>query len=122
MELTLSELLKKIVAFRDKRSWGQFHTPRHLASALSIEAGEIQETFLWKSDEEVTNFIRTNRGKQKLEEEIADVLILSLLLSDRIGISPSKAIQRKLHINALKYPVRLAKGTAAKYTELKKLR
>lgn len=122
MGLTLSELTTKIMAFRDKRSWAQFHTPRHLASALSIEISEIQEAFLWKSDQQVINFIRSRKGKRKLEEEIADVLILSLLLSNTVGIDPSEAIKKKLRINARKYPIRLAKGTAAKYTELRRLR
>lgn len=122
MALTLSELTNKIMAFRDKRSWAQFHTPKHLASALSIEASEIQEAFLWKSDEEVTSFLHSKRGKRKLEEEIADVLILSLLLSTTVGIDPSEAIKKKLRINARKYPIRLAKGIATKYTKLRRLR
>jgi NTP pyrophosphatase (non-canonical NTP hydrolase) len=97
----LKAISKRILAFRDKRSWSQFHTPRHLAAALSIEAAELQEALLWKSDKDVYEFVRSKKGNRILLEEIADVLILSLLFCDATGIEPIKAIKTKLKFISL---------------------
>jgi NTP pyrophosphatase (non-canonical NTP hydrolase) len=72
---TLRKLIDQILVFRDEREWGKFHTPRQHASALAIECGELQETMLWKTDEEVAEMISQPETRQNLEEEIADVLI-----------------------------------------------
>jgi len=113
----LNELLRRVVRFRDERDWAQFHTPKNLAAALSIEAGEIQELLLWKTDTEVLELVHSTKGKDRLEEEIADVLIYALLLSFQVGVDPAQAIQRKLVQNAKKYPVHLSRGNATKYSE-----
>jgi dCTP diphosphatase len=115
--LTLDELLLDILRFRDERDWGQFHTPKNLAAALSIEVGEVQEIMLWKTDAEVADLIRSQKGKMRLEEEIADVLIFTLLLAYEVGLNPAEAIQRKILQNAVKYPVEFSKGNAVKYSE-----
>ncbi len=116
MELT--ELLAKITAFRDARDWKQFHKANHLAAAISIEAAELQEHFLWKSANEVEQKVSEPRQKQAIADELADVLIFSLLLAHEIGIDPAETIVRKLKANARKYPVAKARGSAKKYTEL----
>ena len=113
------DLTEAIVAFRDRRDWQQFHSLKNLAAGLSIEAAELQEIFLWKSDAEVQALARSRSGRARLSEEIADVLVFSLLFCHEAGIDPAMAIRRKLRANAKKYPVRLAKGRAAKYTELR---
>lgn len=118
----LIDITRKIVTFRDKRSWSKFHTPRHLVAALSIEASELQEALLWKSDQEISSFARSRRGKRILHEEIADVLILSLLFCHTMNIEPISAIKTKLKQNAKKYPIKLSKGNATKYTDLKRSR
>jgi len=115
---SIGELLSEILAFRDARNWGQFHTPRHVAAALSIEAGEVQELMLWKTDAEVLDFLGSLKGKRRVAEEIADVLIYAFLLSHEVGVDPAEAVLRKLQQNARKYPVSLSKGRAAKYSEL----
>jgi NTP pyrophosphatase (non-canonical NTP hydrolase) len=114
----LKQLTDAIVKFRDRRNWKQFHSLRNLAAGLSIEAGELQEILLWKSDTEVEALRNSASGRQRLGEEIADVLIFGLLFCYEAALDPAGVIRRKLRTNAKKYPVRLAKGRALKYTEL----
>ena len=115
----LQELMQKILSFRDERNWKQFHTPRNLAAALAIEAGELQEQMLWKTDGEVEKLLNSPGGKKNISAEIADVLIYGLLLCDATAIDPVSAITEKLVENGQKYPAELARNNAAKYTELK---
>jgi len=114
----LQDLIQKIISFRDERNWKQFHTPRNLAAALAIEAGELQETMLWKTDREVEQVLDTSDGKTSISSEIADVLIFGLLLCDATGIDPARAIHEKLSENEQKYPANLARGNSTKYTKL----
>lgn len=114
----LEDLTRAIVAFRDRRDWKQFHSLRNLAAGLSIEAAELQEVLLWKTDGEVEALLRSAAGRERLAQEIADVLVFGLLFCHEAGLDPVKAIRQKLRTNAKKYPVRLAKGRALKYTEL----
>lgn len=117
--MELNELISKITAFRDARDWQQFHKPNHLATAISIEAAELQEHFLWKTIAEVETKIADPIKRDAIAEELADVLIFSLLLAHELGVDPTKIISQKLENNAQKYPVEKARGSAAKYTELK---
>jgi len=115
----LQDLIQKIISFRDQRNWKQFHTPRNLAAALAIEASELQETMLWKTDLEIDQLLNTPDGKTSISAEIADVLIFGLLLCDAAGIDPARAIHEKLIENEQKYPADLARGNATKYNKLK---
>jgi NTP pyrophosphatase (non-canonical NTP hydrolase) len=112
------DLTRAIVAFRDRRDWKQFHSLRNLAAGLSIEAAELQEILLWKSDTEVEALCHSASSRRRLGEEIADVLVFCLLFCHEAGLDPATVVRRKLRTNARKYPVRLAKGRALKYTEL----
>lgn len=112
------DFLAAVRAFRDARDWSQFHTPKQLAAALAIEAAELQECFLWRTDEQVDAEMTTAARRDAVAEELADVLMFALLLADRLGIEVGRAIATKLAINEQKYPVGLARGTARKYTEL----
>jgi NTP pyrophosphatase (non-canonical NTP hydrolase) len=104
--------LADILAFRDARNWKQFHTPKDLAISLSLEASELLECFQWSgSDVEVKN------KKQEMEEELADILIYSVLFADSIGVDISTVIREKLEKNGKKYEVKKAYGNAKKYTE-----
>ena len=105
--------------FRDERDWSQFHTPKNLAAAIAIEAAELQEQFLWKTDKEIDRNLKAGPKREAVVEEIADVLMFALLLADRLEIDVSNAITDKLAANELKYPVALARGNARKYTELR---
>ncbi|MDD5677886.1 MAG: MazG-like family protein [Kiritimatiellae bacterium] len=111
-------LLREILKFRDARDWEQFHTPKNLAAAIAIEAAELQEHFLWKSDAEIESALLNKIKRQKVIEELADVMIFSLLLARRLDVDVDKVVRRKLVCNARKYPVKKARGNARKYTEL----
>ena len=115
---TLAEIVAAVARFRDDRDWAQFHTPKDLAAAIAIEAAELQERFLWKTDAEVDHDLADAAKKAGVAEEIADVVMFAMLLSDRLGIDLAEAIAAKLAANAKKYPVKLARGSARKYTEL----
>ncbi|MBN2323213.1 MAG: nucleotide pyrophosphohydrolase [Spirochaetes bacterium] len=110
--------MKRAIEFRDERNWKQFHDPKNLAAALSIEAGEIQELFLWKSKEEVERFVRSKEGIKRLGEEIADVFIYLLFLADSVDLDLSRAFDRKLTENGRKYPVEKSRGSNRKYDML----
>lgn len=103
-------LQAEIVAFRDARDWEQFHNAKDLALALSIEAAEVNELFLWKKAEEVDT--------SKLKDELADVFAYAFLLAHQQGFDVAAIIQDKMKRNADKYPVEKAKGKATKYDEL----
>lgn len=111
-------LRNEIVAFRDARDWKQFHTPKNLAAAISIEAAELQEQFLWCTEAECEARVHNKARRRAIAEELADVVNYSLLLADRLDVDLPKEVRRKIRINARKYPVKKSRGTAKKYTEL----
>lgn len=106
-------LIDELVKFRDARQWEQFHSTKDLALALSIEAAELNELFLWKSEEECENVDRA-----RLREELADVFAYGLLLAGKHGLDVKEIVLEKIRKNNEKYPVDKSKGTARKYTEL----
>jgi NTP pyrophosphatase (non-canonical NTP hydrolase) len=110
------EILKKIRAFRDERDWMQFHNPKDMAAAISIEASELQELFLWKSSKDVETCTKEKRGQ--IEDEIADIAVYLFELADNLGIDLLQAMEAKLAKNAEKYPAGKARGRNSKYTEL----
>ena len=116
--MEIKDLIRRILRFRDARDWGQFHTPRNLAAALSVEVAELQELMLWKSDSQTLELAHSEKGSKRFAEEIADVLIYTLLLAHEVGIDAGDAVRKKLVQNAAKYPVSLARGNALKYSEL----
>ncbi len=113
----LHKLTQKIRDFNAKRDWEQFHCPKNLAMALHVEVAEIAEHFQWLTPEEST---KLNASKlSAIKDEIGDTLIFLLNLSDKLGIDPLSAAADKLDKNRRKYPVKKAKGNAAKYCEYK---
>lgn len=106
----LKDLTSALLKFRDERDWGQFHNPKDLALALNIEAGELLETFLWKSSEQA--------DIERVKDELADVLAFALLLAERYDFDVKQIVLEKIAKNALKYPVEKSKGVAKKYSEL----
>lgn len=105
----IKKITEELQKFRDERDWAQFHNPKDLAIALSIEASELLEVFLWKPAEEA--------DAEKVKEELADVFAYAFMLADKYGLDVSKIMQEKLAKNKLKYPVEKAKGSAKKYNE-----
>ena len=112
----IKRLTKEILKFRDRRNWKQFHNPKDLSLSLVLEAGEVMEHFQWKTNEQVQEYIKTN--KLEISEELADVFYWVLLLSHDLDIDIEKALDRKIRINNEKYPVEKSKGKATKYNKL----
>jgi NTP pyrophosphatase (non-canonical NTP hydrolase) len=112
----LKNLIKKIIKFRDDRDWKQFHNAKDISISLVLEATELMEHFQWKKVEELDDYIKKN--KDKIEEELADVLYWVLLLSHDLKIDLKKVLEKKIKINEKKYPVEKSKGKYNKYTEL----
>lgn len=106
----IKNLTEKLIKFRNDRDWKQFHNSKDLALAINIEAGELLELFLWKDNEDVK--------KDKLEEELADVISFCLLLAEKHNLDVVDIVECKIKENGKKYPVEKAKGTAKKYNEL----
>lgn len=106
----MDRVIQRLRQFRDERNWQQFHNPKDLSLALSIEASELLEAFLWKAPEAA--------DPEKVKEELADVLAYALLLCDTYNFDIEKIILEKIEKNEEKYPVHKAKGTAKKYNEL----
>ncbi len=111
---TLASLRKQQRRFAEARDWQQFHTPKNLAMALSVEAAELLECFQWLTPEQSAQL--AGRDRLAVEEEVADVLLYLLRLCDVLGIDLLQAAQRKMAVNARKYPVALARGSARKYS------
>jgi NTP pyrophosphatase (non-canonical NTP hydrolase) len=109
IEILTTELLQ----FRDARNWSQFHNSKDLALAISIEAAELNELFLWKTIEEAEKV-----DKNKLKEELADIFAFALLLADKHGFNIKDIVLEKIAKNNQKYPVEKSQGTAKKYNEL----
>ena len=106
----LEDLRKVIVQFTQERDWDQFHNEKDLAPALSIEAAELNEAFLWKDASEV--------NVEKVKEELADVFNYAILIADKFNLDVKQIVLDKLQKNAEKYPVEKAYGNAKKYNEL----
>ena len=112
----LPPLVDSLRAFADARDWQQFHTPKNLACALSVEASELLEHFQWLTDAQSQSL--ASDKQQEVAAEAADVFLYLLQLCDKLGIDLIAAAQAKMMVNAQKYPVDAAQGSSAKYTEL----
>ena len=108
--MPLEKTINRIREFVSERDWSQFHNSKDLALALSIEAAELNELFLWKSTE--------GADPIKLKEELADIFIYALLLAEKHNLNIEDIILEKLQKNSDKYPINRAKGKSDKYTEL----
>ena len=112
----LDTLRDELRRFASERDWDQFHTPKNLAMALSVEAAEVLEHFQWLSPEAEAT-IRTDKAAQ-IRLELADVLLYLVRLADCLDFDLAAAARDKIAINGEKYPVERARGSAKKYTEL----
>ncbi len=102
---SIEEAIARVTRFREARNWDQYHTPRHLSRAVAVEASELEEEFLWKNDRDVTEHLRSEEGREAVEDEVGDVLISLLLFCERTGIDPLEALGSKLEKTKKKYPV-----------------
>ncbi|HEY9008251.1 MAG TPA: nucleotide pyrophosphohydrolase [Ohtaekwangia sp.] len=104
------EIIEALLKFRNDRDWEQFHNPKDLALAISIEAGELLELYLWKNADDA--------NKEKVKEELADIFSFAFLLANKYGFDVRQIVLDKIKSNAEKYPVSKSKGSAKKYNEL----
>lgn len=115
--LDTAPVQEKIRQFAREREWEQFHTPKNLAMALTVEAAELMEQFQWLTSEEAASIMRSPKG-ECVRQEVADVAVYLLRLCDVLSIDLNAAIEHKMALNAQKYPVEKSKGHARKYDEL----
>lgn len=109
----MKKAIEALRAFRDARDWGQFHDPKNLAVALSVEAAELNEVFLWMTTE-----ASAEADLGRVKEELADVLAYALLLADTFKLDPEEIVLQKISKNEEKYPVEKSRGKSTKYTHL----
>ena len=113
---SVDELVLRLRGFAAERDWDQFHSPKNLATALAVEAGELLEQFQWLTEKQSERLDQAT--KASVTQEVADVFLYLLRLSDKLGIDLLSAASEKIDLNAKKYPVDKARGTSKKYTEL----
>ncbi len=116
--MQLEQLISKAQVFREERDWKQYHSARNLALSVVLEAAELLEIFQWKTDEEADALTQDPAEREKLSDELADILLYILLMAHDLGIDIVEAADRKIDKNRLKYPADKARGRAVKYTEL----
>ncbi len=113
---TIHQLREQVRAFITARDWDQFHTPKDLAIALSIEAGELLEHFRFRDNAEIAERLTAPEFRQDISDELADVLYFVLALSNKLDIDLSAALKAKMAVSARRYPVEKARGKNLKYT------
>ena len=113
---SLQDLAQQLDQFAKDRDWQQFHSPKNLASALVVEAGELLEHFQWAT--EAQSRAPSPEKRDAVAGEVADVLLYLIQLAYALGVDPVEAAQTKLKLNALKYPIDRASGNSKKYDEL----
>lgn len=109
----IEEITEALLRFRNDRDWSQFHNTKNLAVALSIEASELNELFLWKDVDESENC-----DKEKIKEELADIFSYAFLLAEKHKLDVKQIVFDKIKLNGKKYPIAKAKGSSKKYNEL----
>lgn len=112
---SLLALIGRINSFVEERDWVQFHSPKNLAMAMIVEAGEVVEHFQWMSEQESRNLDEAT--KEKVGQELSDTLVYLLRIAEVCGIDLIEAANKKIDLNAQKYPVEKCKGSNAKYTD-----
>jgi len=115
-EDAIPQLAQRLQQFADARDWGPFHSPKNLASALIVEAGELLEHFQWMTEAQSRNLDADK--KQAVAHEMADVLLYLVQLSSALGVDLMAAAREKMAINESRYPVDQARGSSRKYDEL----
>jgi len=107
--INYEQVMEEIIKFRDDREWKKFHTPENLSKSISIEAAELLELFQWGDDYD----------KNKIKEELSDILIYCFLLANEMQINPFEAINDKIKLNERRFPIELVKGNSGKSTKIK---
>ncbi len=116
---TVTDSKEEVRIFCEDRDWDRFHGPKDLAIGIVTEASELLDIFRFKSDEECLSILSDPSGRERVEEELADVFYFVLRFSQMNDIDLSDALKDKLAKNGMKYPVEKSKGCNLKYTELR---
>ena len=115
MSDSLNELRARVNNFVSERDWAQFHSPKNLAMAMIVEAGEVVEHFQWMTEQESRNL--NAETKEQVGQELSDTFVYLLRIAEVCGIDLIEAANKKIDLNAKKYPVEKCKGSNAKYTD-----
>lgn len=115
---TVADLKTRVLAFVRERDWEQFHSPKNLSMALAAEAAELMEHFLWATPEQSKAIAADAAKRQKIADELADVVVYALEFANATGLDVAASIEAKMIANGKKYPVEKAKGRSEKYNEL----
>ena len=116
--MNIKKIQKQLSDFADERDWNQFHNPKNLSMALSVEASELVEIFQWLTPEQAEAIMSTDEGEH-VKEEIADVMIYLIRLADKLNVDLEDAVADKIIKNGEKYPIDTSKGSTTKRTTLK---
>ena len=114
--ITFEDAGELVVKFRDEREWRRYHTPKNLAESMAIEVAELLQLFQWIGDEEVEEYCRSEEGRRRVAEELADVVIYALSMADVIGVDLGRAVRDKVAKNEDRYPVEEFRGKFVKKT------
>jgi len=114
--MDISNIQKRLDDFARQRNWDQFHSPKNLSMALAAEAAELLEIFQWLTDEQSREIVNNEKEMSLVKEEIADVFIYLIRLTDKLNVDIEKVVLEKIVLNEKKYPVELAKDNAEKYS------
>ncbi|MEH0861973.1 nucleotide pyrophosphohydrolase [Halobacteriovorax sp. DPLXC-1] len=117
-QINVEELKVKLRKFAEDRDWDQFHSPKNLSMALSVEVSELVEIFQWLGTKESLEIMGNDKKRKMVEDEVADIFYYLLRITDKLEIDLESVLMRKMIDNEQKYPVELSKGSAKKYTEL----
>lgn len=118
-KITVGELKEKMVKFRDARNWKKYHNPKDIVISINVEAGELLELFQWKKMKDVRGWLKNPKNLKRVSEELADVVLYCLGLSDVLNLDLSDAVMKKIKSNERKYPIKKVHGNYRKYTEIK---
>lgn len=115
---TFADFKKRILDFSQEREWGAIHSPKNLSMALAAEAAELMELYLWTDSKGSYALMEDPDKDARVREELADIMIYALEFANRTGIDVAQAIEDKIRVNGIKYPVEKCKGSSKKYDEL----
>lgn len=114
--MNINDIQKQLARFAEERNWDQFHTPKNLSMALAAEAAELLEIFQWLTDEQSKEIVNNEKEMTMIRQEIADIFIYLVRLADKLGVDIEKAVHEKIEMNEQKYPVKLSRDSAIKYS------
>lgn len=116
---TIDDLKRIVQEFVDERDWGKYHNAKDVAIAISVEAGELLESFEWIREQDIPTLLADANKRLHIGEELADIVILCMNLASVMGLDVAETVGRKMEKNRAKYPAHLVRGNYRKYTELR---